>query len=60
MGDVETEYAARIVGRVWNGHAGMWAVVDVVVDMDMDVVMDNGCPRCRSVTRHSRAPSVIT
>lgn len=41
MGDIETEYAARIVSRVWNGHGGVWAVViDVNGNVDVDVVID--------------------
>lgn len=37
MGKVEAEHAARVVGRMWNGHDEVWVIAVVV---DVDVVID--------------------
>lgn len=37
MGKAEAEHAARVVGRMWNGHDEVWVIAVVV---DVDVVID--------------------
>lgn len=54
MGEVEAEHAARVVGRMWNGHGELW-VIAVVVDVDVVIDINRSLfVRCQVVTRHSR------
>lgn len=61
MGDIEAEYAARVVSRVWNGHGGVWAVViDVNGNVDADVVIDMAVFSLLSVSHSSFANPPVT